>query len=185
MRKIASMSAALLLTLGLVACGGGGAASTADAASGSADAASAEATSAATSDATSTTEVASTTDTATTDGALTAADLASVDVTVALDDFDAMRTLADDIQEFRDMEGKVVQIDGYVSNFAKGMSYSIVENDPSGKGNVGTVFVIEGVEEDAYPSDGTHVLLTGKVGRNDTGTFLIIHTLPEFVVVQE
>ena len=105
-------------------------------------------------------------------------------VAIALGDFEGMGTLAKDIQEFRN-EGAIVQIDGYVSNFGKGMSYNIVEKNEDGSQSVGTTFVIEGVDEDAYPADGTHVQLTGKVAHSDTKSFLIIRTLPEFVVVQE
>lgn len=113
---------------------------------------------------------------------VTAADLANVDVTIALDDYDAMEALAKDIQNMA-AEGKVVEIDGYVSNFGSGMSYNIVENNAEGTGNIGSTFVIDGADESAYPSDGTHVKITGKVGPNEAGTFHVIHTIPEFVQV--
>ena len=115
--------------------------------------------------------------------ALTAADLASVDTQISLGDFEAMQTLSSDIQNGR-ATGKVVKIDGYVSNFAKGMSYSVTEPSADGTSKIGTVFNIEGAEESAYPSDGTHVILTGKVVADDALLFTI-HTLPEFVQVVE
>ena len=91
-----------------------------------------------------------------------------------------MSTLSTDIQNGR-ATGQVIKIDGYVSNFAKGMSYNIVENNADKTGNIGTTFVIEGAAEDAYPSDATHVIITGKVVQD--GYSFTIHTLPEFVQV--
>ena len=91
-----------------------------------------------------------------------------------------MSTLSKDIQNGR-ATGQVVKIDGYVSNFAKGMSYNIVENNADKTGNIGTTFVIEGAAEDAYPSDATHVIITGKVVQD--GYSFTIHTLPDFVQV--
>ena len=113
---------------------------------------------------------------------LSAADLATADVVVALDDYDAMKALSSDIQN-GNMTDKVVQIDGYVSNFAKGMSYNIVENNADGSGNVGTTFVIEGADESAYPSDGTHIKITGKVALDENGVSFVIHTVPECIEV--
>ena len=80
--------------------------------------------------------------------------------------------------------GKVVKIDGEVINFAKGMSYAIGEKSASGKERHGTNFIIEGVGEEAYPGDTTHVIITGKVTADNAYTFTI-HTLPEFVEVVE
>ena len=93
-----------------------------------------------------------------------------------------MQALAKDIQN-GNATGKVVKIDGYVSNFAKGMSYNIVENNAAKSGSIGTTFEIEGADESAYPADGTHVILTGKVV-SDGSMMFDIHTLPEFVEVQ-
>lgn len=183
---------ALAMALGLAACGGGAsssaASSTASASSAAASSAaassgaapSAAASSAATSSAAASSAAASN---ASTDAALTAADLANVDIEIALDDFDSMFALAKDIQN-GNATGKVVKIDGYVLNFAKGMSYSVVERNADNTEKQGTVFVIEGVDEDAYPSDGTHVILTGKVIADDSFSFNI-HTLLEFVEVVE
>lgn len=181
---------ALALSLGLVACGGGATssatsqeASSAAASTTSTDATATSATSSADATATSATSSADAT-TQTAEAYVTADELAKPTVTIALGDFEGMGALAKDIQEFRN-EGAIVQIDGYVSNFGKGMSYNIVEKNEDGSQSVGTTFVIEGVDEDAYPADGTHVQLTGKVTHSDTKSFLIIRTLPEFVVVQE
>ena len=90
-----------------------------------------------------------------------------------------MQALSKAIQN-GEKEGAIVKIDGYVSNFAKGMSYNIVEKNAAGSGNIGTSFVIEDLVEDDYPSDGTHVVLTGKVVSNGAMGWNI-HTLAEFV----
>ena len=114
---------------------------------------------------------------------IAAADLATVTDTIEFGDYDGMKALSSAIQNGEKV-GAVVQIDGLVSNFAKGMSYNIVEENAEGSGNIGTTFKIEGVDEDAYPSDGTHVKLTGLVV-DEGGMMFTIHTLPEFVEVVE
>lgn len=180
-KKMALAAAtALALSLGLVACGGG---ATSSATSQAASSSAATSTTSADATATSATSGADAT-TQTAEAYVTADELTKPTITIALGDFEGMGALAKDIQEFRN-EGAIVQIDGYVSNFGKGMSYNIVEKNEDGSQSVGTTFAIEGVDEDAYPADGTHVQLTGKVAHSDTKSFLIIRTLPEFVVVQE
>ena len=179
---------AFATALGLAACGGSSGSSSAASASGSESASASAASASAAAEAslassTASAASASSSSAAGADATLTADDLANVDIEIALDDFDAMYALSKDIQNGR-ATGKVVKIDGYVLNFAKGMSYNIVEKSADGKERHGTVFVIEGVEEDVYPSDGTHVILTGKVVANDSLSFNI-HTLPEFVEVVE
>ena len=109
---------------------------------------------------------------------ITAADLASVDITIEYGDFDAMSELAANIQSGRN-DDSVVQIDGNIVNY--GTSCSIVEPSADGSKRIGTVFVIEGASENAYPQDGAHVKLTGIVGADDTGYTHFIKTLPEFV----
>ena len=117
------------------------------------------------------------------DGAVSAEDLANVDVTVEFGDYAGMESLSKEIQNGRATD-QVVQIDGTVSNFAKGMSYSIGQRDEEKGQYIGTTFEIAGVEEDAYPSDGTHVKITGKVAPDpDNGLAFYIYTLPEFVEV--
>ena len=117
--------------------------------------------------------------------AIDAAALSAVDVTVEYGDFEAMQALATDIQNGK-AKGQVVQIDGTVSNFAKGMSYSIGEKDEAAGKTIGTTFKIVGVEEDDYPSDGTHVKITGKVAPDpENGAAFYIYTLPDFVEVIE
>ena len=115
--------------------------------------------------------------------ALAAEDLAAVTDAVEFGDYDAMQALSKAIQNGEKTDA-VVEIDGLVSNFAKGMSYNIVQENADGSGNIGTTFVIVGAEEDAYPADGTHVKLVGKVATEDNLTFKI-YTLPEFVEVLE
>ena len=119
------------------------------------------------------------------DEAISAAELSAVDVTVEYGDFDAMKDLSTEIQNGR-ATGQVVQIDGTVSNFGKGMSYSIGEKDEEAGQTIGTTFKIVGVEEDEYPSDGTHAKITGKVAPDpENGLAFYIYTLPEFVEVIE
>ena len=115
--------------------------------------------------------------------ALAAEDLAAVTDAVEFGDYDAMQALSKAIQNGEKTDA-VVEIDGLVSNFAKGMSYNIVQENADGSGNIGTTFVIVGADEDAYPADGTHVKLVGKVATEDNLTFKI-YTLPEFVEVLE
>lgn len=112
---------------------------------------------------------------------LTPADLENVDLEVEFGDYDGMQALSKDIQNGR-VTDEVVKIDGYVSNFAKGMAFNIAERSLDGTELVGTTFVIEGVEEEDYPADETHVILTGKVV-DDSGILFTIHTLPEFIEV--
>ncbi|MBQ9043920.1 MAG: hypothetical protein IJ111_14045 [Eggerthellaceae bacterium] len=177
-----TVAAAMVMALGLAACGGSSSSSAA-ASSASASSASASASSeAASSESASAASAEASASSASADATLTGADLASVGIEVALDDYDAMSALASDIQNGR-ATGQVVKIDGYVSNFAKGMSYSIVENNADKSGNIGTNFVIEGAEEEAYPVDGTHIIITGKVVQD--GYSFTIHTLPEFIEVVE
>ena len=92
-----------------------------------------------------------------------------------------MQALSKDIQNGA-VDGKVVKVDGDVSNFAKGMSYNIVEFNSDKSKNIGTTFVIQGVEESAYPADGTHVKLTGLVVADGMSHYIV--TLPDFVEVQ-
>ncbi|MBR2593941.1 MAG: hypothetical protein IKD83_04865 [Firmicutes bacterium] len=117
--------------------------------------------------------------------AVSAADLSAVDVTVEFGDYEAMKNLSTEIQNGR-ATGQVVQVDGTVSNFAKGMSYSIGEKDEAAGQSIGTTFKIVGVEEDDYPTDGTHAKITGKVAPDpENGAAFYIYTLPEFVEVIE
>lgn len=178
-----AVAAAMVMALGLAACGGSSSSSAAaSSASASASSASASASSEAASSESASASADASASSASADAELSAADLATVDVEIALDDYDAMSALATDIQNGR-ATGQVVKIDGFVSNFAKGMSYNIVENNAEKSGNIGTTFVIEGAEEEAYPADGTHIVITGKVVPD--GYAFNIHTLPEFVEVVE
>lgn len=172
-----AVAAAMVMALGLAACNGSSSSEAPGSASASAASASA-ASEAASSAAASSESASASASSASASGELTAADLANVDIEIALDDYDAMAALSKDIQNGK-ATGKVVKVDGYVSNFAKGMSYSIVENNANKSGSIGTNFVIEGVEEDAYPADGTHIVIVGKVVQD--GYSFIIHTLPEFI----
>lgn len=116
------------------------------------------------------------------EGQLVAGDLANVDITIKYGDFDGMEALAKDIQNFK-ADDKVVQIDGNVQHFAEGMSYNIVETSADGKEQKGTTFIIQGAAESAYPIDGAHVKITGKVVEDGLARHIL--TLPEFVEVIE
>jgi hypothetical protein len=113
-------------------------------------------------------------------GTITADDLKNVDVTIAYGDYEAMESLSKKIQN-GEMDGKVVKIDGKVSNFSKGMSYNIGERRENGNAFIGTTFTIEDGAEDDYPSDGDQVVITGIVKADDSGLVHTIKTLKAFV----
>jgi hypothetical protein len=83
------------------------------------------------------------------------------------------------------MDGKVVAIDGTIGQFSSGMSFSINESNEDGSESVGTTLLIQGAPETAYPADGTHVSVVGKVALDPTGMYYCINTLPECVQVIE
>lgn len=118
--------------------------------------------------------------------AVTSAELANVDVSVEYGDFDGMSALSKEIQN-GERDGQVVEVDGLVSNFARGMSYNIMEPNADDTEKVGTMFVIDGAadqpEEDVYPADETHIKIVGKVGLDPDGIYYLIHTLPEYVEI--
>ncbi len=114
-----------------------------------------------------------------TSSGLVAADLANVDVTVEYGDYDAMQSLAKSIQN-GEMEGKVVKINGLVSH--PGTIYSVVEENEEGTQKIGTQFVIADAEAE-YPTDGAHVVLTGKVVQKDPMVY-VIQTLNDFIEVK-
>ena len=195
MKKLIVALCAALMAMSLAACGGSSSASSS--ASGSASSSTAEASSASATSASSPASASSGSPSAASadsvasalsaeleanEGKLTAADLANVDVTIEYGDYDGMQALAKDIQNSR-ADGTVVQIDGDVSHFAQGMSFNIVEHNADRSKQIGTTFVIQGAEESAYPADGTHIKLTGKVVAE--GMTHHILTLPEFVEVIE
>lgn len=109
---------------------------------------------------------------------LKASELKYVDATVEYGDYDAMEKLAKDIQ-YGYMLGKVVKIDGIVSH--SDSFYRIVENSSYGA-SIGVRFIISG-NDVKYPSDGAHVVLTGKVIEAGSLNF-IIRALPESVEVR-
>ncbi|MGI6220264.1 MAG: hypothetical protein ACOYIP_00080 [Coriobacteriales bacterium] len=110
-------------------------------------------------------------------------ELASPSVTVAYGDFDVMTQLSSQIQN-GEMVDEVVEVDGLISHFADGMSYSIVEPSEDGSETIGTTLVIVGLDESEYPTDGTRVKVTGKVMPSaESGMAFEIYTLPEFVEV--
>ncbi len=114
---------------------------------------------------------------------LTAGDLANVDEIIAFGDFDAMQTLSKSIQN-GEKTGKVVKIDGLVSK--PGTTYSIVQENEGGTKKIGTKFVIEGADTSAYPKDGDHVVITGKVIEDpNTALSFYIETIAEKVEVKE
>lgn len=110
-------------------------------------------------------------------------ELKAIDVRIGNGDYEAMEELAKKTQN-GEMDGKIVEVNGYTSNFAKGMSYSVVEKSADGSKEVGTTFVIEGADEGSYPLDGQKTKIVGKIGKDANGYASVIHTLPEFVEVQ-
>ncbi len=178
-KKITVVAASLMMgAMLLTACGGSNSSSTTTSTASKAGTASTASVASTASTVESTASTASTGDATT----VTAADLANVDSTVAFGDYEAMEKLSKDIQNGI-MTGKVVQVDGQVINFAKGMSYSVGQKNAETGSRIGTVFIIVGAEEDAYPSDTQHVKVTGKIVQD--GLSFMIYTLPEFVEVVE
>lgn len=96
-------------------------------------------------------------------------------VTIAYGDYEAMQTLASDIQNGR-MTGKIVEIDGIVSH--PGTSYSITEANSDGTAKIGTVFNIK--DSTTYPADGKHVRVIAKVIEVSAMNFQLA-TLKDFV----
>ena len=115
-----------------------------------------------------------------TTGDLSASDLAIIDETVEFGDYDSMESLAKDIQNGY-ATGKVVKIEGIVAHPMS--TYNVLQTSKDGSKSIGTQFIIEGVEEDAYPEDGDKVTITGKVVEK-SALYFVIKTLPEFVVVE-
>lgn len=96
-------------------------------------------------------------------------------VTIAYGDYEAMQTLASDIQNGR-MTGKIVEIDGIVSH--PGTSYSITEASADGTTKIGTVFNIK--DGSAYPEDGKRARVIAKVVEESAMNFQLA-TLKDFV----
>ena len=112
---------------------------------------------------------------------ITADDLKNVDETVSFGDYDSQFTLSKAIQNGEKL-GKVVKIDGTVSHYGKGFSYTVGQKKADGSGFIGTVFTIEDGEESDYPADGDHVVLTGVVvADEETGLVFTLKTLKAFV----
>ena len=108
------------------------------------------------------------------------ADYSMVDEVIGFGDYGAMEIQAKSIQN-GEMTGKIVQIDGIVSHPMS--KYSIVEEDENGNG-IGTEFVIEGVDEDGYPQDGDHIIITGEIIEKEP-LYFVIKTTPEYVSILE
>lgn len=108
------------------------------------------------------------------------ADYSMVDEIIGFGDYGAMEIQAKSIQN-GEMTGKIVQIDGIVSHPMS--KYSIVEEDENGNG-IGTEFVIEGVDEDGYPQDGDHIIITGEIIEKEP-LYFVIKTTPEYVSILE
>jgi len=108
------------------------------------------------------------------------ADYSMVDEVIGFGDYGAMEIQAKSIQN-GEMTGKIVQIDGIVSHPMS--KYSIIEEDENGNG-IGTEFVIEGVDEDGYPQDGDHIIITGEIIEKEP-LYFVIKTTPEYVSILE
>ncbi len=103
-------------------------------------------------------------------GTTTSGDYSSVDVSIQYGDYESMEKLSKDIQN-GEATGKVVKVDGLVSRSIS--SYSIVQENESGSKKIGTQFVIDGASDSDYPSDGDHVVITGKVVEQSPMYFVI------------
>ena len=110
---------------------------------------------------------------------VTADELKKVDTTILLGDYDGMTTLSKDIQNGY-ATGKVVKIEGTVSHPLS--TYSVVQSNESGSAKIGTQFIIEG-DGATYPSDGSHIVITGKVVEKEPLLYLIV-TLPDYIEVK-
>ena len=107
-------------------------------------------------------------------------DFSDINVTVEYGDYDGMYTLSKSIQN-GEMLGQIVKIEGDVSHPMS--KYSIVEEDENGS-KIGTEFVIEGLDESEYPSDGARIVITGEVIEKEP-LYYVIRTVPEYVEVIE
>lgn len=107
-------------------------------------------------------------------------ELSIIDVNINYGDYDEMATQAKAIQN-GEMTGMVIIVDGIVSHPMS--KYSIVEEDEDGN-KIGTEFFIEGLDEEEYPKDGDHVIITGKVVEKQP-LYYVIRTLPDYVEIIE
>ena len=107
-------------------------------------------------------------------------DFSNVDVAVGYGDYDVMFAQSKAIQN-GEMTGKIITIDGIVSHPMT--KYSIVEESSDGT-QVGTEFVIDGVDESEYPKDGDHAIITGVVVEK-APLYFVIKTTPEYVEILE
>lgn len=119
-------------------------------------------------------------DTTQTEDSAQGIDYSNIDVVVGFGDYEVMEAQAHAIQN-GEMLGKIIQIDGLVSHPMS--KYSIVEEDENGS-KIGTEFVIEGLDENAYPQDGNHVIITGEVVEKEP-LYYVIKTSPEYVEIVE
>ncbi len=105
----------------------------------------------------------------------------NADVAVQLGDYDAMSTLAHDIQNGK-MTGKVVAIKGTVSH--PGKSYSVVQANESGSQKIGTVFTIQDGEEADYPKEGAKIRIEAKVVEVSPMNFQLVTTKDHIAEIQ-
>lgn len=114
------------------------------------------------------------------EGSTNEMDFSDIDVSVEYGDYDTMFEQSKAIQN-GEMLGKVIKIEGLISHPMS--NYSIGQQSEDGS-FVGTVFVIEGADEDDYPEDGDHVVITGEVVEQSPMNF-VIRTAPQYVEVIE
>ena len=108
-------------------------------------------------------------------------DYSTVDETVTFGDYEGMEKLSKAIQN-GEMVGKKVKIDGLVMHPTS--TYSIVQENEAGTQKIGTQFIIEGADEDSYPQDGDHVVITGEIIEKSP-MYFVISTTPKYVEVKE
>ena len=111
---------------------------------------------------------------------VTADDLADVDLIVPDGEYEYMQKVAEACKK-GEHNGEVIRIEGDILDIPELKSHCIGARGPDGKIGGLVVFAIDGADEDGYPADGAHVVMTGKLLSDKYGLTHVLHTLPEFV----
>lgn len=98
-------------------------------------------------------------------------DFSSPSIVIEDGDFDGMVSLVTDMSNFAVEEGTIVEVTGHVGPTE--MTHSILVD--SGEGTArGTNFIVVGLADDAYPPDETPIHITGVLRKGEYGYFVII-----------
>lgn len=98
-------------------------------------------------------------------------DFSSPSIVVEDGDFDGMVSLMNDMGNFVIEEGTIVEVTGHVGPTT--MTHSIMVDDGEGM-SMGTTFVVVGLADDAYPPDETPIHITGVVRKGEYGYPVIV-----------